>query len=75
MPPIAKWQKELSPFHEVTLHGEYALWYDAQRDITFIVYGASCAFRSKSGQIHDNGPALREQLRGMVHRVRITSSR
>ena len=74
MPPIAKWQKELSPFHDVTLHGEYALWYDAQRDITFTVYGASCAFRSKSGQIHDNGPALREQLRGMVQRVRIMSS-
>lgn len=74
MPPIARWQQQLSPFHEVTLHCFYSFWYDSQRDTTVIVYGASGAFKLKSGQIRDNGDLLREQLRQMMHQVHITGS-
>jgi hypothetical protein len=74
MPPVAKWQKELSPFHEITLHCEFAFWYDAQRGITVFVYAASSAFKLKSDGIRDNGPALRKQLHEMMQRVRITSN-
>jgi hypothetical protein len=74
MPPIAKWQKELSPFHEITLHCEFAFWYDPQRGITVFVYAASSAFKLKSDGLRDNGPALRKHLREMMQRVRITNN-
>jgi len=74
MPPITKWQKELSPFHEITLHCEFAFWYDPQRGITVFVYAASSASKLKSEGIRDNGPGLRKQLHEMMQRVRITSN-
>jgi len=71
MPSIAKWQAQLAPFHDVMLHVQGAIWYDAARHVTVIVYAASSAFTTKAGVKHDNGPALDGSLRTLMRRAHV----
>lgn len=62
----------LRSFHAVTLHIIMALWYDRQRHVEVVSYGASTRFRDSRGHLKDTGPALRLALAGMMSGVRLT---
>jgi hypothetical protein len=64
----------VKPFHPITLKGLYSFWYDAARDMTFIVYAVSSSFKGPNGELHDNGPVLQPQFRSMIKQVRIVNS-
>jgi hypothetical protein len=64
----------VKPFHSVTLKGLYSFWYDAARDMTFVVYAVSSSFKGSDGILHDNGPVLQPQFRRMIKQVRIVDS-
>lgn len=64
----------VKPFHPVTLKGLYSFWYDATRDMTFVVYAVSSSFTGLDGTLHDNGPVLQPQFRRMIKKVRVMSS-
>ncbi len=64
----------VKPFHPVTLKGLYSFWYDAARDMTFVVYAVSSSFKGSDGVLHDNGPVLQPQFRRMIKQVRIVSA-
>lgn len=74
MPPARDWQDRFAAFHDVTLHVIAAWWYDARRDLTVIVYGASSAFPSSNGASKDNGPALDASLPRMMAQVRLAEA-
>jgi len=74
MPPFEKWKDRLAPFHELTLHVLGAWWYESERDVTLIVYGASSAFTNKAGETIDNGPAFALSLRQTMTQVRLTDA-
>jgi hypothetical protein len=71
MPPASSWQTELAPFHDVTLHVQAAVWYDAARRVTIVVYGASSAFNTKARLKRDNGPALDKSLRVLMRQAHV----
>lgn len=71
MPPAAYWKPMVNEFHPVTLHIQYTFWYDARRNSTIVLYGASAAFRSKNGEIHDNRPALSSALLTMIRTAHV----
>ena len=72
-PPESDWSKYVSAFHPLTLHVLYSFWYDPHEDVTFAVYGASSSFRDKSGVVHDNGPALHQQLLQIMRSMHVTA--
>ena len=71
MPPATSWQAQLAPFHDVTLHVQGAVWYDAARHVSIVVYGVSSAFGNKARQMHDNGPALDKSLRTLMRQAHV----
>lgn len=71
MPPASLWRGELPPFHDLLLHVQAAIWYDRTRRLTVLVYGASAAYRSRDGVLHDNGPRLDPLLRAAMARARL----
>lgn len=73
MPPELDWLMDVSPFHDVVLHVQGAVWYDRERHVTVIVYAASSQFRTKDGKLRDNGPRLDPILRAAMGRVRIVN--
>lgn len=64
----------VKPFHPVTLKGLYSFWYDAGRDMTFVVYAVSSSFKGPDGATHDNGPVLQPQFYRMIREVRVLDS-
>ena len=50
MPSVTSWQAQLAPFHDMILHVQGAVWYDAARHVTIVVYGASSAFTTKAAR-------------------------
>lgn len=64
----------VKPFHPIMLKGLYSFWYDAGRDMTFVVYAVSSSFKGSDGTIHDNGPLLQHQLQRMIREVRVVNS-
>ena len=64
----------VKPFHPITLKGLYSFWYDAARDMTFVVYAVSSSFKGPDGVLHDNAPVLQPQFRSMIKQVRIVNS-
>ena len=64
----------VKPFHPVTLKGLYSFWYDAARDMTFVVYAVSSSFKGPNGVLQDNGPVLQPQFRSMIKQVRIVNA-
>ncbi|MGB7212326.1 MAG: hypothetical protein WBC97_06810 [Gemmatimonadales bacterium] len=71
MPPATSWQTQLAPFHDVILHVQGAVWYDAARRVSIIVYGVSSAFDTKARLAHDNGPALDDSLRILMRQAHV----
>ena len=71
MPAGTSWQAQLGPFHDVILHVQGAVWYDAGRHVTMVVYGASSAFTTKARVVHDNGPVLDDSLRSFMRRAHV----
>ena len=71
MPPAMSWQGRLTPYHDVVLHVQGAVWYDAARRVTIVVYGASAAFTTNAHRMHDNGPALDGLLRHLMRVARV----
>ncbi len=74
MPGAKSLAVAVKPFHPVTLTGLYSFWYDAARDMTFVVYAVSSSFKDSNGVQHDNGPVLQPQFRSMIKQVRILNS-
>jgi hypothetical protein len=74
MPTARDWQDRFAAFHDVTLHVIGAWSYDARRDLTVIVYGASSAFPSSNGASKGSGPALDASLRRMTAQVRLAEA-
>jgi predicted amidohydrolase YtcJ len=71
MPPAKDWQEQLAAFHDVRLHVVGAWWYDAQRDLTMIVYTASSTFRNRASMVKDNEPVIATSLRQIMTQVHV----
>jgi hypothetical protein len=64
----------VKPFHPVILKGLYSFWYDAARDMTFVVYAVSSSFKGSDGALHDNWRVLQPQFHRMIKKVRVVTS-
>src|SRR5664279_1941964 len=79
--PGPRARSKLRSYHNVSLHGYYAFWYDRSRDATVIVYAVSSAFIPASIVVGrgnrletDNGPSLDKQFHEMIRGVRIVDA-
>jgi hypothetical protein len=75
MPPATSWQTQLAPFHDVMLHVQAAVWFDAARHVTIVVYSASSSFETKALVTHDNGPMLNDSLRMFMGQAHVVDRR
>jgi hypothetical protein len=71
MPPAASYDKNVAPYHDVILHAQAAIWYDAARRVTIVIYSASSRFTDKTGVVHDNGPSLDSWFRTAMQHVHV----
>jgi hypothetical protein len=80
--PGATARLNLPSYHDLSLHGYYAFWYDQKRNATIIVYAASSAFLPStvlprgrhSPVLDDNGVALDKQFHEMMRGVHIVDA-
>jgi hypothetical protein len=80
--PDARMRQGLRPYHDVSLHGYYAFWYDQKRNATIIVYAASSAYLPSpslprgrnSPYMDDNGASLDKQFHEMIRGVHIVDA-
>ena len=70
MPPATQWPPGLAAYHEISLRGYYASWYDAKRSATVIVYTCAAAY-DHSGSRRDNFPTLDADFKQMMRNVHV----
>jgi hypothetical protein len=74
-PKPSYWTPHLSSYHDVTLKGWYAPWYESETQALFVAYGNGASFRTNSGESIDYTSAVRAELENMFAGVRIQQTR
>jgi hypothetical protein len=71
MPPTSAWGSRLDAYHDVTLSVYYLPFYDAQKQLLVVVYGASARFTDKLGKAYNYENALKAELINIMKSIEL----
>jgi hypothetical protein len=65
MPTKAAWAPGIASFHEVTLDGYFAGWFDPERKVSLVIYAVASNYTTHSEE-HHNSDKINEELLAMM---------
>jgi hypothetical protein len=65
MPPKSTWPQGIGSFHDVTLDGYMACWFEPHRKVSIVVYAVAASYPGQTGNEKDDGVINGELLEMM----------
>ncbi len=69
VPSKSVWERDLTPYHVVTLEGIYSGWYSRDYEVTIVFYGCGSIFQVSSGKTYNHFEKIKDELLRMAEGI------